>query len=413
MLLKENGDIETESESEDDNALPPLMESDVEEYAVEGEALVTRPATLPEETIQRLTEKISTLKITDKVPEKQGKLLVFKDPFSILKEEKAKAESFVHLQRSGMRFIHMGVIQVRIQILHRQEEGTMTLILFGDNRWQGDRAILATMEIDLTHGIQLVYVIPDTMLTISDFYRNIQISVLARGYENWHNGEANLLITRIMVGRLSNTPNVGFAYYMDNVVDYLASHGARALLGRSYSTRDVLGKNWIIQQPQVDIPMQPTEVHTRNLLDGRISIHFDNYQAATTSSPPKYNQRDEEIQSDEDEIHSQIVAVIHHDQPLFVKRLVPSALLPAKKTNGATGYDLAINQCQDILKQSRTLLTTDIAIQVPEGTYARIAPRSGASLTKGILIGGGIIDADYQGKIKILAFNITNQDIFL
>ncbi|KAG6489512.1 hypothetical protein ZIOFF_050785 [Zingiber officinale] len=36
MLLKENGDIETESESEDDNVLPPLLKSDVEEYVVEG-----------------------------------------------------------------------------------------------------------------------------------------------------------------------------------------------------------------------------------------------------------------------------------------------------------------------------------------------------------------------------------------
>ena len=44
MLFKENGDIETESESEDDNVLPPLMESDVEDYVVEGEALVTRHA---------------------------------------------------------------------------------------------------------------------------------------------------------------------------------------------------------------------------------------------------------------------------------------------------------------------------------------------------------------------------------
>ncbi|KAG6524821.1 hypothetical protein ZIOFF_014765 [Zingiber officinale] len=147
-------------------------------------------------------------------------------------------ESFNQLQRSGMRFLHMGVIQVRIQILHRQEEGTIALVVFRDNRWQGDQAIFATMEIDLTHGSQLVYVIPETMLTISDFYRNIQVSILARGYENWRNGEANLLVTRGLVGRLSNTPNVGFAYEIQNVVDYLESHGVRALPGRSYNTRN-------------------------------------------------------------------------------------------------------------------------------------------------------------------------------
>lgn len=82
-------------------------------------------------------------------------------------------ESFQQLQRSGMRFLHVGVIQVHIQILHRQEEGTLALIVFRD-----------TMEIDLTKGNQLVYLIPDLMLTIPDFFRNIQISVLTRGYEN-------------------------------------------------------------------------------------------------------------------------------------------------------------------------------------------------------------------------------------
>ncbi|KAG6504140.1 hypothetical protein ZIOFF_036471 [Zingiber officinale] len=143
-----------------------------------------------------------------------------------------QTESLNQLQRSGMRFIHMRVIQVRIQILHRQEEGTLALVIFRDNRWQGDQAIFATMEIDLTQRSQLVYVIPDTMLTIFDFYRNIQISILARGYKAWQHGEANMLPTRGLVGRLSNTPNVGFAYEVQNVVDYLASSGIRALPGR-------------------------------------------------------------------------------------------------------------------------------------------------------------------------------------
>ncbi|KAG6493094.1 hypothetical protein ZIOFF_048070 [Zingiber officinale] len=108
-------------------------------------------------------------------------------------------ESFAQLQRSRMQYIHLGVLQVRIQILHRQYEGTMTLIVFRDNRWQGDQAILATMEVDLTRGSQMIYVIPEVMMTIGDFYRNIQISILTRGYEACQNSEANLLVTRGMV----------------------------------------------------------------------------------------------------------------------------------------------------------------------------------------------------------------------
>lgn len=49
-------------------------------------------------------------------------------------------ESADQLTRSGYSFIHIGIMQVRIQILHRQEEGTMAMIVFRDTRWEGDRS---------------------------------------------------------------------------------------------------------------------------------------------------------------------------------------------------------------------------------------------------------------------------------
>ena len=50
-------------------------------------------------------------------------------------------------------------------------------------------------------------------------------------------------------------------------------------------------------------------------------------------------------------------------------------------------------------------MSTHIAIQVPLGTYGRIAPRSGLSVKHCIDIGAGVIDKDYRGPIKILLIN--------
>ncbi|KAG6507943.1 hypothetical protein ZIOFF_033298 [Zingiber officinale] len=98
-----------------------------------------------------------------------------------------------------------------------------------------------------------------------------------------------------MVGRLSNTPNVGFAYEVQGVVDYLTSHGVKALPRRSFFTRSLQGLNWVINPTQAIIPMQPAEVNSRTMVDGRISLSFSNYTAAQSSEEPKYNNKDEEV----------------------------------------------------------------------------------------------------------------------
>lgn len=184
------------------------------------------------------------------------------------------------------------------------------MVVFRDNRWNGDQSIFATMEIDLTHGSQLVYAIPNTMMTIGDFCRNIQISVLTRGYNNWQNGEANLLITRGLVGRLSNTSNVGFVYSIQGVRDFLTSHGVRALQGQAYNTSEIQGRNWIIKPPvNILVPMQPQSMESRNLLGGAISLRFSNYKAAPEPSHVNYNNEDEEVDPDEE----QIVAILHQN----------------------------------------------------------------------------------------------------
>ncbi|KAJ8476364.1 hypothetical protein OPV22_020091 [Ensete ventricosum] len=166
----------------------------------------------------------------------------------------------------------------------------------GDTRWtqegqdgMEDRSIIAAMEADLSQGHQLIYVIPDIMLTIRDFYQHIQISILTKGYRGFE-GEANLLVTRSCRCRLTNVPNTGFAYNIEKVVEYLHSKGVKAIQAQKISTKQYQGTEWNIRPSEVVVPMQPTRMITRVNYDSSRTIRFLDYQASTSSAPPKYNQ---------------------------------------------------------------------------------------------------------------------------
>jgi dUTP pyrophosphatase len=53
---------------------------------------------------------------------------------------------------------------------------------------------------------------------------------------------------------------------------------------------------------------------------------------------------------------------------------------------------------------------TDISIRVPQGTYGRVAPRSGLASKNFIDTGAGVIDEDYRGNVGVLLFNHSDVD---
>lgn len=86
------------------------------------------------------------------------------------------------------------------------------------------------------------------------------------------------------------------------------------------------------------------------------------------------------------------------------------ALPPQRQTEGAAGYDLFSCESKTIKPNTWELVNTGIRIKLLEGTYGRIAPRSGLSC-KGINVGAGVIDMDYTGLVKVLLFNHSKDDL--
>ena len=64
----------------------------------------------------------------------------------------------------------------------------------------------------------------------------------------------------------------------------------------------------------------------------------------------------------------------------------------------------------EIPAKTRSLVPTDIAVAVPKGHYARIAPRSGMALKNSIDVAAGVIDEDYCGPIGVLLVNNSDSN---
>jgi len=88
-----------------------------------------------------------------------------------------------------------------------------------------------------------------------------------------------------------------------------------------------------------------------------------------------------------------------------VMKMASKATLPTRGSRFSAGHD--IYALEDVLIPARgqKLVGTGIAIGIPQGTYARIAPRSGLAYKESIGIGGGVIDADYTGEVKVIMMN--------
>lgn len=69
------------------------------------------------------------------------------------------------------------------------------------------------------------------------------------------------------------------------------------------------------------------------------------------------------------------------------------------------GYDLYSTENKEVKAFGCELINTDVAINIPKGTYGRIAPRSSVAYKHLINFGAGVAEYDYRGKIVVVLFN--------
>lgn len=86
--------------------------------------------------------------------------------------------------------------------------------------------------------------------------------------------------------------------------------------------------------------------------------------------------------------------------------------MPKKATPYAAAYDLYSDETVTILPGEFCKVETNVTVDMKNNKllYGRIAGRSGLAAKDGILIGGGVVDSDYQGTLGVLMFNMGKKE---
>ena len=102
---------------------------------------------------------------------------------------------------------------------------------------------------------------------------------------------------------------------------------------------------------------------------------------------------------------------------VLVKKLHSKVQLPSYKTEGSSGMDLMafLENSITISPNSSALVSTGIAVAIPNDVEIQIRPRSGlaAKSNVSVLNTPGTIDSDYRGEIKVILFNHGSKEFIV
>ena len=78
-----------------------------------------------------------------------------------------------------------------------------------------------------------------------------------------------------------------------------------------------------------------------------------------------------------------------------------------------SGFDLRSSEDIWIHPNDRNLIPTGMRFDIPEGYEIQVRSKSGLALNHGLMVlnSPGTVDSGYQGEIKVIMFNTTNQKV--
>jgi len=95
-------------------------------------------------------------------------------------------------------------------------------------------------------------------------------------------------------------------------------------------------------------------------------------------------------------------------------RLRADAALPSQPYDGDAGFDLAACDRHELAPGERALVSTGLAVAIPEGHSGFVLPRSGLAARHGLTIvnAPGLIDSGYRGEVRVILLNTDTAEPF-
>jgi dUTP pyrophosphatase len=99
---------------------------------------------------------------------------------------------------------------------------------------------------------------------------------------------------------------------------------------------------------------------------------------------------------------------------LEVMRVRAEARVPEHAYAGDAGIDLACCEAVALAPGERALVSTGLAVAIPEGYAGFVQPRSGLAARHGISVvnSPGLIDSGYRGEIQVVLLNTDGERTF-
>ena len=100
---------------------------------------------------------------------------------------------------------------------------------------------------------------------------------------------------------------------------------------------------------------------------------------------------------------------------LPVRRLRAEAVLPTRAYEADAGLDLAACERIELPPGERAVVSTGLAVAIPEGYGGFVLPRSGLAARNGISIvnAPGLVDAGYRGDVLVILLNTDPRETFV